>query len=760
MNKKLLLLLVLVLSCTAFSQYQLQFITVNQYGNNLYIDNLSLGNQFNTDIGVVSINNIKSDTSYAVGTSAFSVAPNVTIMNVGKDNITSAFSVTMTVTPGNYSSTKNFSSINHAEMQNVVFDNLTITPGQPINISVSVNLPGDQNSANNVLNQYSLCLAGVARTLLLEQWTSSTCAPCAANNPTIDAFVNARFDSLVTIKYHMNWPSPGNDPMYAYNPTQANDRRNYYGINSVPSVIMDGIVNPSYPYSNATSLPGAYYPRNSVGTPLKVTVVDTRLAGDTIKSDITVQVVSPLKAGNYYLRVNAVERTIRYSTAPGSNGEKTFYDVFRAAYPTSLGTPIQTAVGTYNFTIKYHIDTAVWADSMVYTAAYVQNDVTKEVLTAGHSRHITVEKMNAPEEIICNTKPEVATDLIKSNGVEVTSKNTKAMEGSFLYELFEGNFPPAGWRLINPDGSMTFEKYTGANSPTMGGNNCISVPFYSYSSTGRADSLYTKVFSGINPNDSIKFDYAHAQYSTEQDRLIVKLSINGGQTFPFTIFDKAGSVLATAPATQNEFVPTSSQWATFSFPLGSVTPVELTSFTSTVNSNTVELKWTTATETNNYGFEVQKKIGNSYITIGFVKGNGTSSVCRQYSFADKGLQLGKYSYRIKQVDFNGVFVYSDEISADVKVLSSFSLDQNYPNPFNPSTKIKFNLPNDSKVSLKVFNLLGEEVMTVINKNMTAGLHEVTINASNLKSGVYFYSIEATGNNGHRFFDSKKMTLIK
>ena len=194
--------------------------------------------------------------------------------------------------------------------------------------------------------------------------------------------------------------------------------------------------------------------------------------------------------------------------------------------------------------------------------------------------------------------------------------------------------------------------------------------------------------------------------------------------------------------------------------MGSVTPVELTSFTSTVNSNTVELKWTTATETNNYGFEVQKKIGNSYITIGFVKGNGTSSVCRQYSFADKGLQLGKYSYRIKQVDFNGVFVYSDEISADVKVLSSFSLDQNYPNPFNPSTKIKFNLPNDSKVSLKVFNLLGEEVMTVINKNMTAGLHEVTINASNLKSGVYFYSIEATGNNGHRFFDSKKMTLIK
>ena len=102
----------------------------------------------------------------------------------------------------------------------------------------------------------------------------------------------------------MNWPAPGNDPMYLYNPTQANDRRNYYGVNSVPHVIMDGVVNPSYPYSDATSLPGAFYPRKNVGTPIAMSVIDTRIAnGDSVRADITVQVLSPLNPGNYYLRV-------------------------------------------------------------------------------------------------------------------------------------------------------------------------------------------------------------------------------------------------------------------------------------------------------------------------------------------------------------------------------------------------------------------------------------------------------------------------
>jgi hypothetical protein len=760
MNQKLLLFFLFVLSVIAYPQYQLKFITVNQYGNNLYIDNLQLGKQCNNDIGVVSINNILSDTNYTVGSNTINVAPNVSIVNSGKNNITSAFNVTMTVTPGNYTSTKSVASINHGEIQNITFDNLTITPGQPVNISITANLPGDENSSNNVLNQYSMFLAGVARTLLFEQWTSSTCAPCASNNPTIDAFVNARFDSLVTIKYHMNWPSPGNDPMYAYNPTQANDRRNYYGINSVPSVIMDGLVHPSYPYTQANSLLDAYNSRNVIGTPLKVTVVDTRLQGDTIKSDITVQVVSPLKAGNYFLRVNAVERKIEYATAPGSNGEKVFYDVFRKAYPNSTGTPVPTAVGTYNFTIKYPIDKAVWVDSLIYTAAYVQNDATKEVLSAGHSRHVTTEKNIVLPETICNMKPAVAPDLIESTEKSIVKNDNKNLTGTYMYEMFEGSFPPAGWKLLNPDGSVTFQQFAGANSPALGGTHCITVPFYEYSSTGKSDTLYTKVYSGLTAADSIKFDYAYAQYQTEQDRLVVKLSIDGGQTFPFTIFDKQGAALATAPATTNEFVPSSSQWATFSLPLDQILPVELTSFTSNVNANSVELKWTTATESNNYGFEIQKKVGESFITIGFVKGNGTTTETRQYSFIDKDLQIGNYMYRIKQIDLNGAFVYSDVLSVNVNTLSSYSLEQNYPNPFNPSTKIKFNLPQDSRVSLKLFNVLGQEVMTVVNKNMAAGLHEVVLNASNLNSGVYFYNLETVDNSGHRYFNSKKMTLLK
>ena len=128
------------------------------------------------------------------------------------------FNVTMTITPGTYSSTKSIASLNSGQSQNVTFDNVTIIPSQPLNITVTTNLTGDENPANNVLNQYSIYFAGVQRKVLLEQWTSSTCGPCASNNPTVDASISARFDSLVAIKYHVGWPSPGNDPMYPAQP--------------------------------------------------------------------------------------------------------------------------------------------------------------------------------------------------------------------------------------------------------------------------------------------------------------------------------------------------------------------------------------------------------------------------------------------------------------------------------------------------------------------------------------------------------------
>lgn len=160
----------------------------------------------------------------------------------------------------------------------------------------------------------------------------------------------------------------------------------------------------------------------------------------------------------------------------------------------------------------------------------------------------------------------------------------------------------------------------------------------------------------------------------------------------------------------------------------------------------MELDWITATETNNYGFEIQrKKQNNEFEKIAFVKGYGTTTEKHSYKFTDKNITTGKYQYRLKQVDLNGSFKYSDVVEVNVDVPDKFSLEQNYPNPFNPSTKIKFAVPSNvkrqmSNVSLIVYDILGNEVATLVNKELPSGEYEVEFNAKGLPSGLYFYRL--------------------
>ncbi|HSW54437.1 MAG TPA: LamG-like jellyroll fold domain-containing protein [Ignavibacteriaceae bacterium] len=193
----------------------------------------------------------------------------------------------------------------------------------------------------------------------------------------------------------------------------------------------------------------------------------------------------------------------------------------------------------------------------------------------------------------------------------------------------------------------------------------------------------------------------------------------------------------------------------------SVVPVELTSFIASVTGSDVKLLWETASELNNSGFSIERKYSNTeFMEVGFVPGFGTTTEPKSYSFSDQNLRNGVYSYRLKQIDLDGTFTYSDEVEVEVIAPASFSLDQNYPNPFNPSTRISFSLAVDSKVSLKVFDILGQEVASLVNQNLTQGVHTYDFNASGINSGVYFYKIEATGVNGNEFTNVKKMILVK
>jgi len=191
-------------------------------------------------------------------------------------------------------------------------------------------------------------------------------------------------------------------------------------------------------------------------------------------------------------------------------------------------------------------------------------------------------------------------------------------------------------------------------------------------------------------------------------------------------------------------------------------PVELTSFTAKVINGNVNLDWKTATEVNNKGFEVERSLDKvSFSPIAFVEGKGTTTSANSYSFQDKNIASGNtYYYRLKQMDFDGTFEYSNVVEAKNDIPEVFSLKQNYPNPFNPSTSIKFALPVDSKVNMQVYNMIGQVVATLADGNYSAGTHNVNFNAANLTSGMYIYNIKALGIDGKIMNATNKMTLVK
>ena len=188
-----------------------------------------------------------------------------------------------------------------------------------------------------------------------------------------------------------------------------------------------------------------------------------------------------------------------------------------------------------------------------------------------------------------------------------------------------------------------------------------------------------------------------------------------------------------------------------------VVPVELISFNAEVDVNGIKLKWETATEINNTGFEVERSSDNkSFERIGFIEGKGTTTEKQQYTFIDGCLKgKGKYYYRLKQIDHDGTESYFDVLEVDYAVIPTvFSLSQNYPNPFNPMTTIQFGIPKEVKVTLK-FMTLGSEVETIVNEKMEPGYYKYQWNASGFASGVYFYRMTA-GN----FVSTKKLMLLK
>jgi hypothetical protein len=229
-------------------------------------------------------------------------------------------------------------------------------------------------------------------------------------------------------------------------------------------------------------------------------------------------------------------------------------------------------------------------------------------------------------------------------------------------------------------------------------------------------------------------------------------TVGGKATYPVITGDASGGIITW----QDSRNASSDIYASKASPDG-VLPVELTKFTANIISNKVTLNWQTATEVDNYGFDVERTFSHSteWQKIGFVQGNGNSNSPKEYSFADNSATSGKYAYRLKQIDNDGTYEYSNEINVDLGIPAEFLLQQNYPNPFNPETVISYQLPVSGNVSLKVFDMLGREVATIVNEVQEAGIYDVSFNGKAFASGAYIYRFQS-GN----YIKINKMVLMK
>ncbi len=337
--------------------------------------------------------------------------------------------------------------------------------------------------------------------------------------------------------------------------------------------------------------------------------------------------------------------------------------------------------------------------------------------------------------------------------------------GWFIQDYFNNGI--SGWTIVGPNGltnwTIPWSNNAGGEPPELEFNS---------STTFNGDSwIMSKNLANAN-GQQLEFKFHHyvdwladpfnirAGYTTDNGNtwtILWDFPSSGGNVGPDSVtLDFSGRDSMKMGFSFSGFSSNLNGWYIDNVLMYSVLPIEMQSFTANVNNNNIILKWSTATETNNKGFQIQRRTGNgNYNDVAFINGNGTSARLHFYVYTDSKLEDGVYTYRIKQIDFNGSFGYSKTVIVKVSTNNGFELSQNYPNPFNPVTVIGFRLPVSGRITLKVHDVLGREAATLVNEYKPAGKYEVEFNASNLPSGVYFYRIQTGSYNAIR-----KMILLK
>ena len=322
--------------------------------------------------------------------------------------------------------------------------------------------------------------------------------------------------------------------------------------------------------------------------------------------------------------------------------------------------------------------------------------------------------------------------------------------------LWAGDVGQGDWEeidIIQNGKNYGWRCYEGTHPYNLTGcNGTYELPVWEYSHSLGFSITGGYVYRGQNVPE-LYGKYIYGDYVSTRVWALEYDGIN--PTVNTQITQAPGSITSFGIDENNELYLVSFNGKIYSF-IPTVVPVELISFNATIVNGGVMLNWYTATETNNSGFSIERATDvTDFEELFFIGGYGTTTERNVYTYLDESVQSGIYHYRLKQIDFDGSFEYLNTVSVDLGMPGGYSLKQNYPNPFNPSTNIEFQLPVSGFVSLKIFDVLGNELKVLVNQEKTAGFYQVEFDATGLPSGIYFYKLET-----ENFSDIKKLTILK
>lgn len=590
------------------------------------------------------------------------------------------------------------------------------------------------------------------RNVFVERFTSSTCRPCADNNPTLDAFLGSSDPNKVTsISYHMNWPAPGNDPMYLANVNDNNTRRALYSVNSIPWWLFDGT------YIGGVSsgqIQAAYDSRTNLLSPVTIVVTEIR-NGDLVTTKAEIYCEMALSNPNAIVHFAVVERPVQYPSPPGTNGESFFHDVMRKMIPNASGTTVTLLPGSKTtLEYSYTIDPS-WQADRIHTNVFVQGAANEIYNIAAQTRDFNL--ISAPSFKVVNQGQVQNADYKIKIPVIADGFNSPV---TFTAEVQSGQTGiatqfPGGSTLTNFPDSLSFNVSSTAAVPN--GEYIIIVT--GTSASGRVHKTIVNYLVGKN----------YAMFNTNRIQTSYKVDGATYSALKLFVWDVGSShtLEAVTPITIANTRYVFDYWSQGGPAI------------QTINVGTQEINYLAS-------YKIQYKLLSSVIPSNlpvtitggstFYDSSGSVSFSvsptqvefngKTYYFqAWQGIGLGAYSGPNPNptITMNNIVIEKalyDTTDVGISNYNSiipdrFALYQNFPNPFNPTTNIRFDIANSTFTSIVVYDALGKEIENLVNENLAPGNYQYSFNAGNYPSGIYFYQIRTD-----EFTDIKKMILMK